>query len=117
MLGAMVVDQDVTKTANDRPMECTCNTTNGCIVHGRSANTAMSPIKRLVELLATDAAYVETWKANIAMAFYDEYARSVKAWTLPTRDDVHGIANRAAEYFLRNLCYPRVAAEQAKGQE
>jgi hypothetical protein len=65
-----------------------------------------SPISRLVTALLNDTDYRETWKANIAMAFYDEYIRN---WQLPNFDitntkQIAEVANQAAENFLNLLC-------------
>lgn len=49
--------------------------------------------------LRKDKGYWISYQANIAMAFYDEYSRSVKFGD--TQIDLHGIANRAAENFMQ----------------
>lgn len=56
----------------------------------------------LCEALRTDKDYWDGWKANIAMAVYDEYtedARSTEA------DSMHTICNRGADRFLKLLTY------------
>jgi hypothetical protein len=58
-------------------------------------------IKVLTKALDQDAGYRQAWISNIAMAFYDEH-RTLKPTNLT---QVHLVANRAAEAFLRNLCY------------
>ena len=56
-----------------------------------------SPITDLVKALKTDKAYQETWIANIAMAFQDEYRRSHQ------HNGVHYISNKAAKNFIKLL--------------
>ena len=51
-----------------------------------------SPIAELVHSLKTDEGYYIGWKANIAMAFFDE-----------ARKNLHEIANTAADNFLQLL--------------
>jgi hypothetical protein len=60
-------------------------------------------IDTLVKNLKEDKDYRRTWKANIAMSFYDEVKR---------RDpegkeirNLHETANTAAENFLTMLCF------------
>jgi len=53
-------------------------------------------IKKLVKALKSDPEFFNGWQANIAMAFFDEYNSSGEK-------DIHLIANKAAEKFLRNL--------------
>ena len=47
------------------------------------------------ELKKEEGTYI-AWKANIAMAFYDEWRRNEKK-------DIHKIANKAADNFLKQL--------------
>ena len=60
--------------------------------------------ERLVKALRKeDKELFETWKANIAMAFVDEFNR------IPNRShsvtaDVHRVGNKAAKNFLNTLC-------------
>lgn len=71
-----------------------------------------SPISKLVLALQSDPGYWEAWKANIAMAFKDEYERrftNVGRWAKPFADCphlLHEISNQAAENFLQLLCKP-----------
>lgn len=68
--------------------------------------TTVEAIKHLTEQLDTDMAYRIGWKANIAMAFCDEWQRSVDHYGLPTTPDhIHKIANKAADSFIERLCY------------
>lgn len=58
-----------------------------------------SPIKDLVKVLKEDEGYYQSWKDNIAMAFYDEYQ---------LRDyfndiNISELSNNAAERFLKQL--------------
>lgn len=64
-----------------------------------------SPIEDLVKALESDPGYRMSWLANIAMPFQDEWQRAVDSGGLPsTPDQIHAIANKAAEYFLWLLC-------------
>jgi hypothetical protein len=63
-------------------------------------------IGTLIEALKTDGGYRESWKANIAMAFKDDYY-----WYKNNNDkeylnnqDIHIVANNAADNFLNQLC-------------
>lgn len=61
-------------------------------------------VEHLIRELKGDSSYFETWKANIAMAFVDEYDRHIeKHGQCTNRADVHGIANNAAGNFLNTL--------------
>lgn len=72
-----------------------------------------SPIKNLVKALKKDKEYREAWKANIAMSFKDNYSwhKDTTGKRSMSKDDIHVIANRSAEYFLQLLCneikYPK----------
>lgn len=60
-----------------------------------------SPIKDSVKALKEDKEYYESWKANIAMAFVDQYNSEE---CLGIRDSsVNYHSNRAAERFLKQL--------------
>lgn len=61
--------------------------------------TDKSPIADLVEALK-DVDYRRAWQANIAMAFYDAYRQY-------PNEDLHKVANIAADHFLDLLCKPR----------
>ena len=62
-------------------------------------------IKHLRKKLKNDPGYYEAWKANIAMAYVDNYiwykARTKKNFI--NAHDRHLIANEAAEYFMKQL--------------
>jgi hypothetical protein len=55
--------------------------------------------------IAKDPGYRESWKANIAMAFKDEFSRELNGNPTVELDAemVHLMANRAADYFLSNF--------------
>ncbi|MDD5519166.1 MAG: hypothetical protein PHV98_07435 [Candidatus Omnitrophica bacterium] len=55
-------------------------------------------VKWLTWQLRKDKGFYIAYQANIAMAFKDEYSRSVKPED--TQIDLHGIANRAADNFM-----------------
>ena len=52
----------------------------------------------LRKALANDNGYYISWMANIAMAFKDEYSRNKKKYK--NKEDIHYIANQAAQNFL-----------------
>ncbi len=58
-------------------------------------------IQQFFSLLQEDESYRRSWKDNIAMAFKDEYRRRPRI--VPTNEDVHSIANNAADNFLNLL--------------
>ena len=63
-------------------------------------------IKQITTKLKKDKNYRESWSANIAMAFKDNY-RQYKSKTgkkALSFEDIHEISNNAAEYFLQLLC-------------
>jgi hypothetical protein len=55
----------------------------------------------LRKALKEDEGYYISWKANIAMAFKDEYDRNTKKYK--NKNDIHEIANKAAKNFLNIL--------------
>ena len=69
-------------------------------------NKVKEAVETLVEALKTDDGYRISWQANIAMAFKDEYNWS--GWhnseICPTEEDIHVIANKASDNFLKMLC-------------
>lgn len=66
----------------------------------------------LTQQLRSDEALWTAWKANIAMAFVDEYNRNRERDRTETLD-IHGIANEAAQYFLTNLTRGTTPLEHA----
>lgn len=74
-------------------------------------------VKTLTAALREDPEYRRTWVSNIAMAFYDEvrrdplFSRADGEWAGRTHEAIHTVSNRAAEYFLNNLCMDREAPE------
>lgn len=61
--------------------------------------TTKQAMKQLVKALNKDEDYRRSWKANIAMAFYDEYRRREHTKVLNDRF-VLSVANDAADNFL-----------------
>ena len=55
----------------------------------------------IIKKLRKDEGLRISWQANIAMPFQDEYARCKKKYK--NRQDIHKIANKAAEYFINLL--------------
>ena len=64
-------------------------------------NITANAIKTIVKELKRDPAYYISWQANIAMAFQDEMH-----WAGYKLPDLHAIANRAADNFLKLLMAP-----------
>lgn len=65
-----------------------------------------SPIGILVATLKSDPEYRRAWKDNIAMAFKDNYYQYKKGKKKATMnaEDIHIVANNAADYFLKLVC-------------
>jgi hypothetical protein len=58
-------------------------------------------VQKIARELKSDDGYRISWVANIAMPFVDEWQRSVENGGLPaTREQIHTIANKAAEHFV-----------------
>lgn len=65
-----------------------------------------SAVRTVIEALREDPEYRFGWKANIAMAFYDEFlkAQEEEGFHVETpHSNIHRIANRAADNFLNLL--------------
>lgn len=62
---------------------------------------SISIITRAIKM---DPSYREGWKANIAMAFQDEFTRQLEATPIIGVDTIHTISNAAADNFLNSLC-------------
>jgi len=62
--------------------------------------TTKQAVEKLCKELKEDEGYYIVWKANIAMAFKDEFYR-----TYPENElaEIHNIANNAADNFLKLL--------------
>lgn len=70
--------------------------------------TNKSIIGSLVEELRKDqseGSYYHGWKANIAMAFQDEYNFENKRYSsvCHTQEEIHKLSNDAADRFLQQL--------------
>jgi uncharacterized protein YdaT len=63
-------------------------------------------IEILVTALKTDEGYRESWKANIAIAFKDDYYwyKTNNEKDYLNNQDIHIVANNAADNFLKILC-------------
>ena len=70
----------------------------------RTSMKVEKAVKTLTEALKKDAGFRETYKANIALAFKDEYARRRLEKNHVNSEDVHEIANKAADNFLDLWC-------------
>ena len=58
-------------------------------------------VQRIAKALKEDDGYKISWIANVAMPFKDEWQRSVENGGLPaTKEQIHEIANKAAEHFV-----------------
>lgn len=67
--------------------------------------TTQEAITTLQKALKEDPGYRYSWLANIAMSFKDEWQKSCDNGGLPaTPDQIHEIANVAADNFLKLLC-------------
>lgn len=73
-------------------------------------NSLPQAIHVLTYQLRCDDAYRESWKSNIAMAFYDAYSQQMKELNEPVPELLHKIANDAADYFLGNLTRTEASA-------
>ena len=60
-------------------------------------------VKTLTKALKKDTQFFMAYQANIAMQFKDEYARKRRTKSYMNRQDVHKMANKAAESFLNIL--------------
>ena len=62
-------------------------------------------INQLTNAWNNDRSYRESWKANIAMAYKDNYNwyKQRTGKTVMNHEDLHIIANNAADYFLEQL--------------
>jgi uncharacterized protein YukE len=62
-------------------------------------------VEKIQETLKEDKEYRDVWKANIAMAFQDEFKDWVqnKVGRNAAPDHIHKIANGAADRFIDNL--------------
>lgn len=61
-------------------------------------------VEKIQETLKGDKEYREVWKANIAMAFVDEWnTNETFQQSEQQYSDIHKLANEAADRFLDNL--------------
>ena len=67
------------------------------VPENKSSITTGKAVAHIVEQLKSDEGYYISWQANIAMAFQDCYH-----WA-EDKQDIHKIANDAAEHFLKLL--------------
>ncbi len=70
-----------------------------------------NPIDKLIVSLMDDQYYI-SWKANIAMSFYDVFANRSNI----SNQELHELSNKAADNFLQLLLYPESAASKRNGQ-
>ena len=67
--------------------------------------TLPKAVKKLQKELKEDLQLREGYKANIAMAFYDEYEDAMNNGVPQVKHlTLHKISNKAAERFLVNFC-------------
>jgi hypothetical protein len=66
----------------------------------------MNYMEELTTKLIKDKQLREAWKSNIAMAYNDTHAQYKKesGRNVMNKEDLHIIANKAAESFLDLLC-------------
>lgn len=67
-------------------------------------NKLQDAVKTLIEALKIDEDYRNGWKANIAMAFKDEFYRINPDLKSTSEYELHIIANKASDNFLNLLC-------------
>lgn len=67
-------------------------------------NKLQEAVKTLIEALKSDEDYRRSWKANIAMAFKDEWRREDFQKSEQDFEAVHILANNSADNFLNLLC-------------
>lgn len=60
-------------------------------------------VKTLTKALKKDPSFFNAYQANIAMQFKDEYARKRRTKSYMNSQDIHKIANKAAQSFLNLL--------------
>lgn len=65
--------------------------------------TTKQAMDHLRTALLLDDDYMNTWKANIAMAFHDELSDYLHDKTIEEKIEISGVANRAADRFLKLL--------------
>lgn len=70
--------------------------------------TTKEAVEHLCSELLKDSGYYDSWKANIAMSFKDEFYRSY------LNKGIHEISNNAAENFLDMLC--RTINKESEGE-
>jgi hypothetical protein len=58
----------------------------------------------LADALKKDEGYRQSWKANIAMAFYDAWRNEPREIGVPSNETIHRLANIAADRFLTMFC-------------
>lgn len=100
---------------NPKPYTNVFDSTHAKDVGERLLSDLKKDIPLAIDILTEalkDPMYKQAWVANIAMAFMDEMDESISLnyealklglITLPTREQFHGIANRAAERFIQLL--------------
>ena len=67
--------------------------------------TTKQAVDKLCKELKEDEGFWFSWKANIAMSFYDAYERVYGSQE--KGETLHEISNDAAENFLKQLTYDR----------
>jgi hypothetical protein len=60
-------------------------------------------VEALCKALKEDEDYYRSWSANIAMAFKDEFRRLIGDLIDPDEEQIHVVANNAADNFLKQL--------------
>ena len=67
-------------------------------------NTFEKAVKTVTRVIKNDKELFESYKANIAMAFKDEFAKAKIEKNYINSDDLHKIANNATKNFLDLWC-------------
>lgn len=61
-------------------------------------NEVKNAVETLTKALKESESFYYSYQANIAMAFFDEYAKNKKNYM--NRGDIHKVSNQAAKNFL-----------------
>jgi hypothetical protein len=74
---------------------------------------ASEAVRVLSKALIEDSEYWEAWKANIAMAIYDQYTDEVPEFLEKVSHyDIHKIANKGADRFLKLLTAEKLTEQR-----
>lgn len=66
-------------------------------------NKLKEAVEVLCKALKEDNDYYRSWSSNIAMSFKDEFRRLIGDLVDPDEEQIHVVANNAADNFLKEL--------------